>query len=358
MEKGSSGARKRAIVVGVALAIACGTTGCRKLFAKLKGEDAGVITAASEQEEADEQLQRKVDEYIGCLNALSSASFQSRHHYLSSVPPTGPSGREVEVKLTPLPASAAETCSAGVARAKTMPPPRPDLEAAGERFAKAARDLDALIREADRYYAATAFRDDDWTKGKALHPRLMDAWSELSAADIALHGALDGITKPLAERVLGRIEREDGKRFLYYRKKTLVAARELVEAGDPAGDDDDVDFELYSAAYATFEGALDELQAYGTAHKAELADRDRAPSWPVADSNYGAFITEASAFKKASKELWRCLRDAPTKAKTPSGKIDLEKVGRCSDGTAYEAVASVVERYNTLVRTANEQQFP
>ena len=43
----------------------------------------------------------------------------------------------------------------------------------------------------------------------------------------------------------------------------------------------------------------------------------------MADSNYDSFLKESGDFKKAAKEFWRCLRDAPAKAKTPSGKIEI-----------------------------------
>lgn len=335
-----------------------GASGCKKLFKK-KGGDAGVSTsAASGQDLQDEQLQDKLDEYIKCLNSLSSSIHQSRHRYLTFVPKTGPTGRETFANLYRLPTGAAANCSAGVSRSKLMPPPEAKLEGAGTDFAAAASEVNRLIVEMDRYYENKDFRDDRWAKGKANHPRLMAAFDHFSKADKQLHDTLDGITKPLAQRVLGRIEREEGKKFRYFRKKTLILSRELVEASDPVGDDDDLDFALYSAAYTEFEKALDELTGYGGLHKAELNDQRQAPSWPLAESNFNSFVKEANDFKKSSKEFWRCLRDAPAKAKTPSGKVDLEKMGNCADGPAYKQADEVIKQYNEFIRASNNQPFP
>jgi hypothetical protein len=365
MPYGSSGALTKALVLGAITCAVVGGTGCKKLLAKIKKGDAGTTAQVAADEDIDEDLQVKVDEYIKCMNSLSPAIHHSRHRYLTYIPRTGPTGREVNADLYPLPSGAAASCSSGVARAKRLPPPQEGLEAAGEKFAKAAVEIDKLVREADRYYENKDFRADKWERGKALHPQLMTAWTAFSTADQQLHDTLAGITKPLSQRVLGRIEQEEGKRFRYYRKRTLITARELVEASDPVGEDDDIDFDLYGAAYTDFETALEELQSYGTRNRSELGDRSYAPSWPVADSNYDAFVADAGKLKKAAKELWRCLRDAPEKAKTPSGKIDLERVGMCDpnklpkgSGSAYQTADEVIKEYNRLIKTSNERQFP
>src|SRR4029079_9227481 len=111
-----------------------------------------------------------------------------------------------------------------------LPPKDAKLEAAGDEFAKTVMELDGLIDEVFVYYDQKNFKDDKFAKGKAMHPRLMAAFSAFSKADTGLHQTLVGITKPLAQRALARIEREEGKKFRYHRKHVLLTARELVEA--------------------------------------------------------------------------------------------------------------------------------
>jgi hypothetical protein len=345
--------------VGTALCVVLATSGCKSLLKKKSDAGAGTTSAAlTGQDLADEQLQEKLDDYIKCLNSLSSSIHQSRHRYLTYIPRTGPTGKELFADLYRLPVGATASCSAGVSRAKLLPPVEPKLESAGTEFSLAASDIDRLMNEMDTYYELKLFKDDRWLKGKVMHPRLMASWDRFSKADKNLHDTLDGITKPLAQRVLGRIEREEGKKFRYGRKKVLITSRELVEASDPIGEDDDIDFQLYSAAYTDFEKGLDELIAYGSLHKSELANQNLAPTWPMAESNYDAFVKESTDFKKAAKEFWRCLRDAPAKAKTPSGKVDMDKMGNCADGPAWKQGDQVIKEYNEFIRTSNSHQFP
>ncbi len=347
-----------------AVSIACivfATSGCKNLLKKKAGDDAGATTttaALEGQDLADEQLGDKLDEFIKCLNSLSSPIHQSRHRYFTYIPKGGPTGRETNADLYRLPTGATASCTTGVTKSKAMPPSEPKLEEAGSEFALAAVEIDKLMIEADTYYEMKNFRDDKWAKGKAMHPRLIAAWSRFSKADKDLHDALDGITKPLAQRVLARIEREEGKKFRYSRKKVLITSRELVEAANPIGEEDDIDFELYSSAYTEFEKALDELSAYGNLHKADLANQKLSPAWPMAERNYDSFVKEASDFKKAAKEFWRCLRDAPAKAKTPSGKIDMDLVGNCNGAPVWKQGSETLKQYNEFIRTSNSQQFP
>lgn len=339
---------------------ALGTTGCKSLLKKALKGDAGTATASTEastQDLADEQLHKKLDDYIKCLNSLSTPIDQSRGRYLTYIPKAGPTGRETTADLYKLSPGLTATCTAGMTRSKALPPSDPKLETAGSDFAQAAVEIDQLMSEMDTYYELRLFRNDKWEKGKAMHPKMMAAWAHFSTADTALHNALDGVTKPLSQRTLARIEREDGKRFSYNRKKVLITARELIGSSDPIGDDDDIDSALYTAAYTDFEKSLDELTAYGSMHKADLAKATN-PAFPMSDSNYSSFLKEAGDFKKAAKDFWRCIQEAPAKAKTPSGKVDMQKVGMCAGAPAWKSAEAVIKQYNEFINTSNSKQFP
>lgn len=348
-----------AVAGALVLCSATGTLGCKKLLKGKGGVDAGKATtttsANSPQDDADEQMQDKLDAYIICLNTLSSPVHSTRARYFSWVnPKTGPTGNErVVLGLFDLPKDSAQKCTAGLAKAKALPPKDAKLEAAGDEFAKTVMELDGLIDEVFTYYENRNFKDDKFAKGKAMHPRLMAAFSAFSKADTNLHATLDGITKPLAQRALARIEREEGKKFRYHRKHVLLSARELVEAGDPVGEDDDIDFALYNASFNELDKALTELQLYGAIHKNEL-DAQTNPAWPLAKSNFDQFDRAAETYRKKAREYLRCLRDAPAKAKTPAGKVDPDKMGACPDGRPRDVVA----KYNEFIRTSNDHQFP
>jgi hypothetical protein len=309
--------------------------------------------ASTSQDAVDEQIQDKLDPYITCLNTLSSPVHASRARYRSWVPSAGPTGQERTIYgLYDIRNEVLTTCTAGLAKAKALPPSDPKLESAGEVFAKAVTDLDALIDEVYTYYENKSYQDDEFAKGKAIHPQLMAAFDAFSKADNDLHVTLDAITKPLAQRALGRLERKEGKKFAYHRKHVLLTGRELVEAGDPVGEEAFVDGALYSASFSAYDAALTELQGYGAVHENEL-DVKSNPAWPMAKPNLAEFTRAAEAYRNVSREYLRCLRDAPAKAKTPSGKIDPDKLPPCPDGRPRD----VVRKYNEFIRASNDHQF-
>ena len=352
--------RSLSLVFAVWVTATSGTLGCKKLFKKKA--DAGVTTVIdagsnnTPQDDADEAMQEKLEAYIVCLNTLSSPVHATRARYFSWVnPKTGPTGKEPAVLgLFDLPNATTKTCTDGIAKSKIMDPRDAKLEGAGDDFAKAVTDLDALIDEVFTYYENKSFKDDKFAKGKAMHPKLMAAFDAFSKADNNMHTTLDAITRPLADRALARIEREEGRKFRYHRKHTLIAARDLVDAGDPVGADDSIDFTAYSAAFTAFDNALTDLQSYSIVHKGELDTQKDNPAWPLAKSNLDTFTRSADDYRKKSREYLRCLRDSPAKAKMPNNKVDLEKMGPCPDGRPRD----VVQKYNDFVHTSNDHQFP
>ncbi len=348
-----------ALVGALTLGAMTGTLGCKKLLKGRKtsttAPTATATNASTPQDDADEAMQDKLDGYILCLNALSSPVHATRSRYFSWVnPKTGPTGKErVVLGLFDLPNEKVAKCTQALAKSNALPPKDAKLEAAGSDFARTVTELDVIVDEIFPYYESKGFQSDKFAKGKVVHPRLMAAFKAFSRADSNLHSTLDGITKPLAQRTLARIEREEGKKFRFHRKHVLLTARELVEAGDPVGDDDNVDFALYNASFGELDSALNELQTFGLSHKNELDARSN-PAWPVAKSNFDQFNRAAEDYRKKAREFLRCLRDAPAKARTPDGKVDTDKMGPCNDGRPRD----VVQKYNDFVHTSNDHQFP
>ena len=69
---------------------------------------------------------------------------------------------------------------------------------------------------------------------------------------------------------------------------------------------------------------------------------------------FDQFARSADDYRKKAREYWRCLRDAPAKARAANGKIDPEKLPPCPDGRSRD----VVSKYNEFIRTSNDHQFP
>lgn len=334
------------------------TTGCKKLLKKgLQGmaADGGGATptgtgATATAEDPDDLLEDKIQAYIVCQNALSSKIYDSRNRYFDWVSPDKPlTGKErYQYGVYKVDPKDATECATNVAKAKTMPPKNPKLEALGDEFAAAASEVTTLNEQAYKYYEDKNWKDDNWAKGKDLDPKLKAAWKRFQKVDHDLHEELGGITKPLARRRLAQIEKEDGKKFLWNRRNVLMTARELVEAGS-ADDDGNVDFSLYESAFKDYDSALTDLETYGTAHKADLAKSRTV----TASTAYDQFTREADDFRKKSKELLRCLRDAPAKVKS-GAKVNVRKMPQCRDVNRGD----VVRTYNSFINTSNSWKFP
>ncbi|MBX3231832.1 MAG: DUF3829 domain-containing protein [Labilithrix sp.] len=344
--------------MGICLALT--TISCNKLFKKKSDAGAGSTTSnATAQDLSDEQMSIKLDAYIKCINTVGHQISRSTDRYFDTLPlPGGPTGKETFAAIFRVPPGVTANCASGISRASTLPPDDPKLEIAGTEYASAAQALDVIINQLATYFDTKGFKNDKWARGKALHPQFISALKRFNTADRGMHEAVDGITKPLAQRALARIEREDGRKFRYGRRKVLITARDLIESADPVGDDRDVDFNLFNQTYTDFEKALDELSAYGASHRADLSN-PALTTTPLADSNFTAFTREATDFKKVSNLWWQCLRGAPASSKTASGKIDKAKIGRCADGSnPIDRKDKTVKEYNDFINTSNGQPFP
>lgn len=343
-------------MTGALLGLVVSGTGCKKLVEKIAKIDAGAgasggsATSNDPAESADDQLREKVDEYIkNCTNNLSSRIIDSRNRYFDWVDPkVGPTNKSNVYGLYSIDPKNVTECTDAVAKAKKMPPTDAKLEAVADDYAKAVSELGQLIPVAYKYYDQKDYKDDNFAKAKELHPKLVAAFEKFGPANTALHEAIDGITKPMDLRELARIEKEEGKGFTYNRKNTLIQARTLIETSDPNGDK--LAFATLEAAFTKFDTALSDLETYGTAHQADL-DNPKLQKTITASTGYRQFTSAADDYRKEAKGFLRCVREAPAKAKTPDGKVDLNKLPECRDGK------DITDKYNRLISTANSWQF-
>lgn len=347
------------LLVLSALALATTATGCKKF--KKTPADAGAAPTAGDDGEGDtetdddkndEKLSMKVGEYIrNCMNTMSSPIYHSRRMYASWAPKSGPTGRERVILGIPK-VSGSSRCQTAVTKAKSMPPDDKSLEEVGQRYAKAVVAAEAVINEASTYYDQKNYKDDKFAKGKEIHTRLVAAFDEFMKADKEIHTSVGAITKPLAQRQLARIEKEEGKKFRWHRRNVLNIARELVETGDPADENDEVAYTDYDTEFKSFEAALTGLRDYGSLKRADLSNTKKARIG--ASLAYDNFMRSADDFLKESREYGRCLRDAPASAKTKDGKVDLDKLPRCADGGTRE----FGDKYDKFIVTSNANSFP
>lgn len=360
---------KRVILTSFALLAATSGVGCKKLVRR--GADAGVTTsddagALQQEAAADEQVRAKLNNYVDCINALSNPVLKSRDKLNSYFPNGTITGKELFAEVPKLAPEAAPTCMLHATMGRSLPPSNPALEQSGMEFADAAASADELTRRMAAYLESRAYKKDKWAKGKDLYPQLLRSWERFAAADDALHIAIASVSGPLEERALARIERQDGRKFLWHRKHTVIAARALMDASDPVGSDapggpaeKSVDLAAFTQSHGDFEKALDELVAYGNEHKADLSNPAVSENHSVADANFRTFVSRATELKRAASHYGRCLREAPEKARKPNGKIDRARVGTCSDGTSvWTRSDDLIAKFNVFIGAFNNLPFP
>ena len=343
--------------------------GCRGLLKKRGGFDAGsddplgvasATPAVKKVDDADDKLQDKINEYIRCQNSTSADGWSSMRRYASSWrdPKVGPKGNETYAYVGKLDATGVTTCQTQIPKGKTLPPKDATLETAGDAYLVSIVEVQRLTDQLYDYFENKNFKDDKWAKGKTSHPLLMNAYANFRKADHDLHSALDGITKPLSDRTLGRIEREDGKKFFWHRLHTLNTARDMLEVANPRGEENAVDITLFKTTLPDFSSSLDGLTTYGAGNKADLNDKKKSEHWPLAASNYDSFVRDANAFRAATNEFQKCLDNAGPKAKNAAGKILVDKIGTCSGNKALAVQDAVFKKYNEFIRTSNNSRFP
>lgn len=299
----------------------------------------------------DEALGLKIAEYVlGCTNASAASAYEARRQYLAWAPTGELTGREVPRALPAVKGS--ERCATAAHLAASMRPPEPTLEAAGRDYAEALATLARVAGDASAYYAGKAYRRDRMAHGKELHPALLGALDAFVRADLALRAAVRGLTRPLSQRALARVEAAEGKRFRYHRRRVLELARELVELGDPADPSDPSGGARalvprdYDGALTTLSSGLDALRAYGAEHRGDLvAGEDTS-----AASAYDRFVEACAAFVATGRAYGVCLG----RAATVDGKVDLSALPRCAGGGRRE----LTERYDAFVHTSNASPFP
>lgn len=246
---------------------------------------AGAADAASTP-----SITEKLNAYVACINRLSERSYESRSRYFSWAKPTGPTGKERIIYGTYTIYDTAD-CKAGVEKANAQEPHDADLEAAAKAYSDAVSALEPLLKEADDYYTQEDYKDDKMAKGKALHPRLVAAWTAFAAADVKLREGIDTIQDKMAAEKLAEIEKAEGRKDRYHIQAIMMRAKHLV--GVQTAEKPDV--AKVTEALASYEEIAKAADAYAAANK---------------DSKIGSsFVNDAKTFLATAKQLMRRLRD-------------------------------------------------
>lgn len=283
----------------------------------------------------DERLGTKLNGYIGCVNSLSKRVQDSAYHYWGWIDrEKGVTGKERHPR-GPLTVSDSRDCRKAVEASAALEPSLPDLEAAGKAYVAAFDVVEPLVKEANTYYDEENFKDDDFAKGKAIHPKLAAAWTAFDSADAALRAQIKSQNEQLQTRELVRIEKEEGRKLRFLSKNVMAEAKKyvVVAHSEPF---ETLDLAALTAAAEAFELALEETNTYAEAHKEEASSIRQ----------WSSFLGASKDLKKQGKTLARRKRDGQ-----PWTEQELKMLSRRQTVDGHPTALN--EEFNALIKESN-----
>jgi len=281
---------------------------------------------------AAESMGEKLQAYIACLNDFSGRAFSSRTRYFSWAAESGPTGKETVIYGT-YTISDPGKCSKDVATANAAAPHDKELEAAGTGYAESLTALAPLLKEADDYYHQENYKDDAMAKGKALHPKLVAAWSSFAAADDTLRSIVERLNDEATQQELAEVEKKEGRTAHFMVLNIMATAKKVTRV---ELDQENPDPNKIQPALDALDKATQELDQYAEAHKDEAG---------FATSQ---ILRTSKDLVTAAKKFMRRVRD-----KTPFSHGEQMMMSSGAGWTVDGAPAAVGKDYNELVDAFN-----
>lgn len=281
--------------MAIVLATDGGSTMFRNLFAALAAclmLPIVAIPSSAQQPARAPTLGDKLQPYIGCINRLSSRTFDSEARYKSWVGKTGPTGKE-RIIYGLYTIYDTKDCRERVERIATTPPAVPELEKAGADYVAAVTAIEPMLKEANDYYDQKNYLDDKMAKGREMHPRLISAWENFGKADKTLREVVQRLNDQVQDEQIADIEKREGRKMRWHVLTLMSKAKALqrVEGGDQSK----IDLAKVTPALEAYEASVIALEKYAEANPGEKV---------------GSFyISAAKSYLASAKALMRRVRD-------------------------------------------------
>lgn len=243
---------------------------------------------------ADNNLVKKTNFYITeCFNKYSNSVVSSHNRYAMWVKDmaVGPTGKEMNIYGLYEISGDGTNCETAVASAKLVDPEMPEIEATADKYVVTLKDVIANINGVYKYYEQGDYKDDNFAKGKAAHPALVESFKNFKEINTTFAAEVDKLEDQVAEQQLEKLKGQPDKRFDYLVTETGVKAKKMKtllqnkEYSELTADE-------ISPLIADFETSVEEL-------------RKDTSKKTTGDS----YARSCDAFTKASKELMRRIRD-------------------------------------------------
>lgn len=282
----------------------------------------------------------KLQPYIECLNQFSERASSSRSRYASWAADSGPTGKEMNIYGT-YTISDPHDCGTTIEAANGKEPHEPALETAGTAYANSLIALAPLLKEADSYYEQQDYKDDKMAKGKAMHPKLLAAWSDFAKADDKLRDAIETLQDDVQLQELADIEKTEGRSHHYLALNLMITAKQLLHV--ESGDEGAPDLDKIQAKLQAYEAATNELDQFATSGKV---------NFPLS-SFMSSLDDSAKEYLGTAKKLMRRIRD-----KTPYSAGEKMNLSNHLGGWMVEgSPPRLIRDYNQLVGSFNSSHM-
>jgi len=273
----------------------------------------------------------KLQGYIHCLEDHSKRVFQTTDAYLK---PLGRNAPTVDSLVVLQPTAEPDKCIEAVAAAKQKQPALPELELAGDRYAKALASVFALTSEGATYFDRQS-PERDPARGIALHGKLVAAFAEFERAQAQLFDRVFRINREIHVDQLARREKKDGPSLAVRADKLVLHAEGFVQVAATTWDRlDALDTAVLTARLAEIEHDLNELAVYSLAQAAET--KTFGGYWQLED--------HARLFVIASRQLIKRAHD-----RVPYNDTEKLMIAAGNEASVAGTPASVIAAYNRLV---------
>jgi len=275
-------------------------------------------------------LTEKLNAYVECINRLSERSYDSRERYFSWVDAKkGPTGKE-RIIYGLYTIYDTSDCKGAVEKANALEPRDGELEASAAAYVEAVVALEPLLKEADDYYEQEDYKDDKMAKGKALHPRLVAAWTAFAAADSKLRDGVEVLQDKQAVEKLAEIESAEGRKERYHIQALMMHAKRLMRAQSA----DKPDIAKVTEALGAYEAIAKATETYTQANQGSKIG--------------SSFVGDAKSFLVTAKQLMRRVRD-----KEPYSTGDRMMLESGGGWMVEGSPARLMRDYNQLVESYN-----
>jgi len=243
---------------------------------------------------SDNSLVKKTNFYItDCFNKYSNNVVRSHNRYAMWVKDmaVGPTGKEQNIYGLYEVTGDGSDCETAVASAKLVDPEMPEIEAAADKYVVALKDVLKNINDVYKYYEQGDYKDDNFAKGKASHPPLIESFKNFKDINTTFAAEVDKLEDQVAQQQLENLKDQPDKRFDYLVTETGVKAKKVKNLLQ------DKEYEQLTAdelntLISDFETSVEELR------------KDTSKK-----SSGGSYARSCDEFTKASKELMRRIRD-------------------------------------------------